>query len=351
MEEATALIALSRIVTISNAAKKVLAEDGQGLVAIFEGREKAQDRLADEAISSFKGFEAIERDLAALSRMGVDLVTIKDSTYPPALAAIPDAPLVLYKKGPLPFPRDAFAIVGARKASFEGILLAERIAETLSSAGITVVSGLARGIDGAAHKGALRGKGKTAGVLGCGIDICYPAENRRLFDDIGLEGVVLTEYRPGEPPYPSHFPERNRIIAGLSAGVLVVEASRKSGSLITARLALDYGREVMAVPGRVFDEAYQGANSLIKKGAHLVEEIGDILSCCFPNLQAEMKSAIDLDGDEDYIFRLLGGDRVHVDELIEKSRLETRRVMAILTRLEMKDMVSSVPGGFYLRKI
>jgi DNA processing protein len=165
------------------------------------------------------------------------------------------------------------------------------------------------------------------------------------------EAAIVTEYTPGERPLKHHFPERNRIIAGLSRGVLVVEASAKSGSLITARFALDYGREVMAVPGRVLDEAYKGANGLIKQGARLVEDIGDIVSCCFPDVEFCRKSAIDINEDEDYIYTLMGIDRIHVDELIEKSRFETRKVMAILTRLEMKDVVRSIQGGFYIRKV
>ena len=250
----------------------------------------------------------------------------------------------------MPLSGRTLAIVGARKATFEAMLLAEQIAETLSAGGITVVSGLARGVDGAAHKGALRGKGGTIGVLGCGIDICYPSENRTLFEAMAKKAAVVTEYPPGERPLRHHFPERNRIIAGLSRGVLVVEASAKSGSLITAHLALDYGRDVMAVPGRVLDEAYKGANGLIKQGARLVEDIGDIVSCCFPDVEFLQKSAIDISGDEDYIYTLMGVDRIHVDELIEKSRFETRKVMAILTRLEMKDVIRPIPGGFYIRK-
>ncbi len=350
MEELSALLALSRV-KIDNVRKKRLVEGRESIASLFEGREKAENAADDAAIRAFQGFETIDKDLALLSRMGATVLTIKDPAYPPSLRDIPDAPLVLYRKGPLPLPTEALAVVGARKASFEGMLLAERIAETLSSAGISVVSGLARGIDAAAHKGALHGKGGTVGVLGCGIDKCYPAENWALFQDIGQAGVLLTEYGPGERPWWGHFPERNRIIAGLSAGVLVVEASQKSGSLITARLALDYGREVMAVPGRVFDEAYKGANSLIKQGALLVEDINDILTCCFPHVKLQAKSAIDMDADEDYIYRLLGADRLHVDELIEKSGFETRKVMAVLTRLEMKDIVRPMPGGFYLRKV
>jgi DNA processing protein len=176
-------------------------------------------------------------------------------------------------------------------------------------------------------------------------------ENWTLFESIGQVGALLTEYGPGADPRKHHFPERNRIIAGLSRGVLVVEASERSGSLITARLALDYGREVMAIPGRVFDDAYKGANGLIKQGALLVEDINDILTCCFPHVELQTKPAIDMDTDEDYIYKLLGSERLHLDELIEKSGFEARKVMAVLTRLEMKDIVRPVPGGFYLRKV
>ncbi|MGD0231416.1 MAG: DNA-processing protein DprA [Syntrophorhabdales bacterium] len=351
MEELTALVALSRTRRIGNVRKKWLVENHGSIAALFEGREKARDEADREAIGSFRDFESIDSDLSVLSRMDASVITVKDSAYPLSLRAIPDPPIVLYKLGPFSLPTEAFAVVGARKATHEGILVAERIAETLSSAGITVVSGLAKGIDAAAHRGALPKKGRTVGVLGCGIDRCYPAENWSLFRGIAQEGALLTEYAPGEKPWPGNFPQRNRIIAGLSKGVLVVEASRKSGSLITARLALDYGREVMALPGRVFDEAYKGTNNLIKQGARLVEDIGDIVACCFPGVEFRTKSSVDMDSDEDYIYRLMGIDRVHVEVLIEKSGFETKRVMAILTRLEMKDVVRPIAGGFYLRKV
>ena len=350
MDERTALVALSRVKGIGNDRKKWIVESYDKVAALFDGKARAVDPISKEAIRAYRGFKTIEAAMAGLSKAGIEIVTIKEETYPASLRAIPDPPIVLYKKGPLPLSGLCFAIVGARKATFEGMLLAERIAETLSSAGITVVSGLARGIDGSAHKGALHHTGGTVGVLGSGIDICYPVENSRLFEDMAKEGAIITEYTVGESPLRHHFPERNRIIAGLAQGVLVVEASAKSGSLITARLALDYGREVMAIPGRVYDEAYKGANNLIKQGAKLVEDIGDIVSCCFPGIQFSTKSAIDINQDEDYIYTLMGIGRTHVDELIEKSGLGAKKVMAILTRLEMKDMVRPIPGGFYIRK-
>lgn len=346
----SALLALSRIDKIGKAAKKRLAEERQCVAPLFEGKERAENAAEDGAIRAFREFRAIDEDLERLARMGGVPLTIKDVAYPPSLRELPDAPLVLFKKGPLPLPTEAFAVVGARNASFEGMLLAKAIAETLASAGITVVSGLARGIDASAHTGALHGKGGTVGVLACGLDRCYPAENWTLFNAMAEVGALLTEYAPGAKPMRHRFPERNRIIAGLCRGVLVVEASQKSGSLITARLALEYGREVLAVPGRVFDEAYKGANCLIKQGALLVEDVNDILTCCFPEVKLQAKRTIDMDSEEDYIYTLLSADKLHVDELIEKSGLEAKKVMAVLTRLEMKDIVSPAPGGFYVRK-
>ncbi len=330
--------------------KKWVVDSHESVAALFEGRERTSDPVVAEAIRSFREFEAIQSEMTKLSRLGVEVITIKDKTYPPQLKQIPDPPVVLYKKGQLPLTGEAFAIVGARKASFEGTILAERIAETVSAAGITITSGLARGIDAAAHKGAIRQKGKTIAVLGCGINICYPAQNWSLFKDIAKEGAVVSEYRLGTPAMKHHFPQRNRIIAGLSKGVLVVEASARSGSLITARFALEYGKEVMAIPGRVFDEAYKGANNLIKQGARLVEGIEDIINI-FPHRNFRPDPAVDMEGDDDYIYRLMGMDRIHVDEIIEKSRLETKRVMAVLTRLEMKDLIRPIPGGFYIRKM
>jgi len=298
---------------------------------------------------AFKDWKELGSNVKDIKEMGVDILTIRDPEYPVQLRNIPDAPLVLYKKGKLKIGADTIALVGSRRASFESINMAEKIAQTLSSVGVTVISGLARGVDAAAHRGALKEKGKTVGVLGCGIDICYPSENRSLFEKVGQEGCILTEYSPGELPLQHHFPARNRIIAGLSKGVLVVEASQKSGSLITARLGLEYGREVMAVPGSVFDEGYRGANLLIKQGAKLIDGIDDIIATCFPNLTLKKDNQVDLSDNERYIYEIIGSVKIHVDEVIEKSGMETRHVMAILTSLELKETIRGIPGGFYLR--
>jgi DNA processing protein len=351
MEELVAILAVARIPGISNERKKEIVLSTDSVASLFSDKARIVDPRLRAKVRAFNGFKAITDELANLEKMKAHVVSIRDASYPEPLRQIPDPPLVLYSKGPVSFQSRMMAVVGARKATFEGMNLAERIAETLSSLGITVVSGFARGIDSAAHRGALKGKGKTVAVLGCGVDICYPAENKHLYERIGGDGLMVTEYSPGEKPLPGHFPARNRIIAGLSKGVLVIEASAKSGSLITARLALEYGREVLAVPGRVFDEEYKGANNLIKQGAKLVEGMEDIITSCFPDLELKKVERLAMEEDEEYIYALMGMDKVHVDELARMSRLEMKHLMPLLTRLEMKDLVRSLPGGFYIRKV
>ena len=350
MDDKIAIIALQRLKGIDFTIKRRLIEAYEDLAGLFTGKIRLGDDKIDKKFAAFKGWKSIDSDLKKNEDMGVQVLTIKDPEYPVQLRSIPDAPLVLFKKGPLMIGQNTIAIVGSRKASFESMNMADKIAQTLSSAGITVISGLARGVDTAAHRGALKEKGKTVGVLGCGIDICYPAENRSLFKKIFQDGCILTEYALGELPLPHHFPKRNRIIAGLSKGILVVEASQRSGSLITARLGLDYGREVMAVPGSIFDEGYKGANSLIKQGAKLIDGIEDIITTCFPDLTIKKDKQVDLDNNERYIYEVIGPTKIHVDEVIEKSGMETRHVMAILTNLELKEAIKGMPGGFYLRK-
>jgi len=350
MDERIALIALSRLRGINNILKKDIIERFDTIAPLFEKKTKIFDDGTRSITASFKGWKKIESDLKLLDSMGASIITIRDKEYPQLLKKIPDAPVVLYKKGPLGMGIDTLAIVGSRKATFEGMNLAEKIGETLSSVGITIVSGLARGIDSSAHRGAIKEKAGTIAVLGCGIDVCYPAENKRLYEKIGEKGLLLTEYAPEEEPFAYHFPERNRIIAGLSKGVLVIEASKKSGSLITARLGLEYGREVMAVPGSVFREEYQGANALIKQGAKLVDNIDDIVTTCFPGYELKRKEPVKIDHEEKRVFSVIGFEKVHIDEIIEKSGMAAKQVMAILTRLEMKEIIREAPGGFYIKK-
>jgi DNA processing protein len=350
MEEVRALIAFSRLRSLNRIKKRQALEGLAHVAPLFEGHLRLPDEGITGEISSFKEWGAIDAELERLLKIGARVITIKDDDYPASLKAIPDPPLVLYTKGPLNAEGPALAIVGSRRATEEGMNLSEKIAETLSSLNITVVSGLARGIDGSAHRGALTGGGKTIGVLGCGLDIVYPWENRRLSRQIGETGALFTEYGLGESPLPRHFPERNRIIAGLAQGVLVIEASERSGSLITARLGLEYGKSVMAIPGSIWSEGSKGTNALIKQGARLVDTIEDIIAECFPGLKIVKKQPIDMSEREGYIYSIVGHHKIHVDEVIEKSRMEAKEVMAVLTLLEMKEAIREVAGGFYIRK-
>lgn len=349
MDEIRAFMALSRIKGLNRLAKRLICDAYEDITGIFEPRRNGSGPVPPGISARFDDWKGIDSDLKALDRLGARLITLKDPDYPPLLKHIPDAPVALYARGPLRPGQDTLAIVGSRRASAEGTAISGKISETVSSAGVTVASGLARGIDTAAHLNALSGDGKTVAVLGCGIDICYPPENGGLFERIGREGLILTEYAPGIRPVPHHFPERNRIIAGMSRGVLVIEAAAKSGSLITARLALEYGREVMAMPGSVLKTEHAGSNRLIKDGARLVDSVEDVLTACFAHIDPAIKKPVELDLSENRVYSLIGFEKIHADEVIERSGMDTKEVIAALTRLAMKNVIAEAPGGFFVR--
>jgi DNA processing protein len=291
-----------------------------------------------------------------LTNMGVRIVSFWDEEhYPPALRSIFDPPALLYVRGTLP-PGEALAVVGSRQASPNGLQLTQDICREIAARGIVIVSGLARGIDSAAHEGALQADGHTVAVLGCGIDRIYPPENSRLFLRILDKGAILSEYPPGTPPMAGHFPGRNRIISGLCRGVLVVEAAARSGSLITADFALDQGREVFAIPGPVRDAGSQGVNRLLKDGACLVTESADILQALWPHLpspcerQQEDALAGTLSPDALQVYRQVGNEPLHVDDLVRKCALTPMEVSAILLHLELANGVEQLPGMRYVRK-
>jgi DNA processing protein len=293
--------------------------------------------------------------LAALEKTGARIVPLWDEErYPAPLRTIHDPPALLYVRGALPA-GEALAVVGARQASSAGRQMTLDICRELASRGIAVVSGLARGIDTAAHQGALAGQGPTVAVLGCGIDRIYPPENGRLLQRILEQGAILSEYPPGTPPLPGHFPGRNRIISGLCRGVLIVEAAEGSGSLITADFALEQGREVFAVPGAVFAPTSQGVNRLLKDGARMVTEVRDILEVLWPQLPSrsmrrrEDSFAEALSGDTLTVYRQLGNDPRHIDELARTSGLTPMEVSAILLHLELQGGVEQLPGMRYVR--
>jgi DNA processing protein len=292
----------------------------------------------------------------ALEKAEARIIALADSdNYPPLLKTIHDPPALLYLRGRLP-PAEALAVVGSRRSSENGRRLTTGICQELAERGLGVVSGLARGIDTAAHRGALQGAGYTAAILGCGIDRIYPPENARLSHHIlDQGGGILSEYPPGAPPLAGHFPGRNRIISGLCRGVMVVEAAEESGSLITAEFALEQGREVFAVPGPLFSENSRGVNRLLKDGAHLVTETGDILNLLWPQspppqVQRQQNSfAESLSTQERRVYEQLDTTPLHIDELGRATGLTPMELSAILLHLELAGGVEQLPGTYYVR--
>ncbi len=306
--------------------------------------------------------ERIDRELDAIDRLNLSVVTCLDEEYPVRLRMIPDPPPVLYVAGRLELSDQcAVAIVGARRASQAGRVLAEELSRDLAAAGFTIVSGLARGIDAAAHRGALAAGGRTVAVLGCGVDRTYPPEHDKLREQIEAHGAVLSELPPGSLPHSYHFPRRNRIISGLCLGVVVAEAAIESGSLITARLAADQGREVFAVPGFAKAANSRGPNGLIKQGAKLVECAQDVIDEILPQVDAVFKRRVNarafeahepsssLSGDEAKVYDALSHEPQHMDDVVVKTGLSPSKVAALLLALELKQRVRQLPGQSYLR--
>ncbi|MFQ5841547.1 MAG: DNA-processing protein DprA [Thermodesulfobacteriota bacterium] len=299
--------------------------------------------------------EKVNRELRLIEEFNVSIVTIRDQSYPNNLRQIYDSPPLLYVRGDLQ-PRDDLAIsmVGSRLASNYGRMVTERVAGDLARHGVTMVSGMARGIDSAAHRGALSVGGRTIAVLGCGVDIVYPRENRYLFEEIVAHGAVISEFPMSTPPEGVNFPRRNRIISGLSLGVVIVQASARSGSLITARLALEQNRDVFAVPGNIGMAGSQGSNRLIKQGAKLVEFAEDILEEVLPRFRHQGATSEDrnlsLDEEEERVFCLLEDEPIHIDAIIVLTRMSASRVSTILLQLELKGLVEQLSGKRFVKK-
>jgi DNA processing protein len=286
----------------------------------------------------------IDQEIERINRLGVQFITLDDATYPNDLRRITDPPPVLYIRGKLTEQDNlALAIVGTRRATRYGRDATFTIARQLASRGVTIVSGLALGIDTAAHEGALAGKGRTIAILGCGIDITYPRENSELADKIAQNGAVITEFPLGMPPTGNNFPRRNRILSGLSLGVLVAEAPHQSGALITAESALEQGREVFAIPSNIFNKVGQGCNRLIQEGATLVMDAGDILDALNVayvrvTTKRQTEKVAPENDTEKQVLDALEIDPIHVDDLIRLTGLASHDVTATLTLLELKGL-------------
>ncbi len=292
-------------------------------------------------------------ELGRLAKADVTVLTWADAAFPPLLRQVPSPPICLYVRGALET-RDelAVAIVGTRNATAYGRAVTRRLASDLAANGVTVVSGLARGIDAAAHRAALEVGGRTLAVFGCGLDVIYPPEHRRLAQEVAVQGALISEYPLGRQPAAEQFPVRNRLISGLSLGVVITESRERSGALITAEFAGQQGRDVFAVPGSILHQSSAGPHRLIQDGAKLVMGVEDILSELNIHLagrQAELTSAIPMSVEEEQIYALLDGDPVHVDELSASTEIPVQEVSSLLALMEVRGLVSTVGPLTYAR--
>ena len=307
--------------------------------------------VPDEMAAAILGNQRAAGVAAAIEwagQPGHSVVTLADPDYPQQLLQIPDPPVLLYVRGDMRLLAAAsLAVVGSRNATHQGVANAEAFARALSEAGYTIVSGLALGIDAAAHRGGLDGRGSTIAVLGCGADVVYPMGNEALFERIAEDGAIVSEFPLGAPPSRENFPRRNRLISGLARGCLVVEAAIASGSLITARLAAEQGREVFAIPGSIHSPLSKGCHKLIKQGAKLVESAQDVLeefgAAALPPIGPNSS------GVSDGFLQHMGYDPCTVDSLVRRTGLTAEAISAMLLTLELEGRVSSLPGGAYQR--
>ncbi len=351
--------------------KEALAQIADGnkpaaIIAKWEGEGQIEIKQVLEKFNP-------EKEIEKANKLKTELIPVSDIRYPELLRRIDDAPLILYARGKTEMMHDlSIAVVGARHASFYGMEQARRFSRVLSDAGLTIVSGLALGIDQAAHEAALQGSGRTVAVLGCGTDVIYPNENEALYHRIAEQGVILSEYPLGAEPRAYHFPRRNRILSGLSLGVLVVEAHERSGSLITAYQALEQGREVFAMPGPVHHITSRGTHRLIREGAALVESPEEILmaladcphlSECRPSKQerefdfspqavpdravTEIETAVLESVDQEKVLRLLTGQNRDYEGLFELSGMAPNEFARVMTELEVEGKVRKNLAGYY----
>lgn len=336
--------------------RKLLAAFGLPEAVFAAGRLSARAIIGNRADLLFDhdATPAIEQALEWARQPGQHILTLADETYPRSLLEIADPPTLLYVRGnPALLQKRGLAMVGSRNATPMGTQTAENFAKTLAGQGLCIISGLALGIDAAAHRGALAGHGDTVAVVGTGIDRIYPARNKVLALAIVKHGAIVSEFPLGTPAIAANFPRRNRIISGLARGVLVVEAAPESGSLITARLAGEQGREVFAIPGSIHSPVARGCHKLIKQGAKLVETARDVLEELGTDVQPELlpaaRSIPEPAEPEHPIITALGHDPCDLDELVERTRLNADQLLPELLLLELSGQIATLPGNRYQR--
>jgi DNA processing protein len=366
MDSREALIALNLIEGVGPVRARSLIEhfgDAPKILSASRHELLRVRNIGDDTAEKISGWEKsvdLAGELKRIADFGCHVLVSSDENYPASLREIYDPPLVLYVKGELTAKdKNAVAMVGSRQTTHYGLETARKLAYQLAYVGVTVVSGGARGIDTAAHQGALSGKGRTVAVLGTGINICHPSENRQLFERVSENGAVITQFPFNRPADKQSFPIRNRIVAGMTLGTVVVEANLTSGALITANFATEYGRQVFAVPGRIDSPRSKGCHELIKKGAKLCENIEDILSefeYLFPASnrppspgETGVLPALELNENEKLVYDSLGNEEMAIDEVIRGSALPSSAVSVALFSLEMKRLVKQLPGKMFLR--
>ncbi|MBI2358618.1 MAG: DNA-protecting protein DprA [Deltaproteobacteria bacterium] len=339
--------------------KKLVEHFGDPTKAFFAPPEELAEipGLDREAVTGLRGFDQwneVEDEMERASEAGVKIVPFNAREYPSRLRSIPDPPPFLYVKGELrPEDERAVALVGSRSASEYGLRMARDLAQGLATLGFTVVSGMALGIDGEAHRGALAAGGRSLAVLGCGVDMIYPPDHEELYRSLCERGAILSELPIGARPFAFNFPSRNRLISGISLGVVVVEATEKSGSLITAALAAEQGREVFAVPGEAGASRSRGTHRLIRQGAKLVESVQDVVEEIAPQLRGpagaltgavERPAPAGLSGEARRVFELVAVHPLQIDEVIEQSGLTAAKVSELLLELELRGVLRQLPG-------
>jgi DNA processing protein len=367
MENIAPWLALKSVSGVGNHLYKRLLDQFQSPEKVLNAKKSelmmvtgVSDRIAG-AISGFRFSDHIKKEIDLAKKQQFRIITFSDPEYPPLLHHIPDPPPYIYVKGCLDGTDQSVAVVGSRNASSYGKSMATRLSRDLSLLGLTIVSGMARGIDTAAHMGAMSAKGKTIAVLGSGLGVIYPPENRRLYDEITENGAVISEFPIEEGPNAYNFPARNRIISGMTLGTLVVEATQRSGSLITARLAGDQGREVFAVPGSINSAKSTGAHNLLKQGAKLVASAEDVIEEFYQfqkkvikkdmlsEVQSEAAARLpdDMTVDESVIYKVLEPYPIHIDALSLQTGMNIGKLSIILLNLELKGLVSQSPGKYF----
>ncbi len=366
VSEREALLVLNAVGHLGQQRVSRLTEHFGSAANALQAAEKelaASQILSSEIVSRLVNFsrdEFLKTERELLKKFQVIVLTLADDDYPKLLKEIPDAPVVLYARGDIDVLNSpCIAVVGPRLASLYGLSVAEKFSSQLAESGITIVSGLAKGVDTSAHRGALKAKGKTIAVLGCGLAEMYPAENEKLSREIVRNGAVVSEFPMTMPPIKYNFPQRNRIISGLSLGVIIAEASHKSGALITSRFALEQGREVFAVPGKVDNPNAAGVNNLIKQGAKLIMSVEDVLEELIVQLkpytlnpvpaETQTPAAVkNLTEEEREVSLCLGKQPSHIDQIAHHCGRSMDWLGSKLLSLELKGIVKQLPGKFFI---